>query len=114
MVFSLPWAIWRHRRALAGAAFAAGALLTAGCGTATIDEALPGARNTGVYPNLNVPQQAATEQLTDEEAAAAIASVSAARAGQQRAGSGAAVNDVERLRRLRESHGQTTLDDIEE
>ena len=114
MIFSSLSAIsgsWK--RHLLAAAVSASAILAAGCGTTTIDEAMPGASRTGVYPNLNIPQQAATEQLTDEEAAAGIASVSAARAGQQAAGANASTREAERLRRLRESHGETTLDDIE-
>ncbi len=86
-------------------------LLAAGCGT-TIEEGVPGARREGVYPNLNIPQQAATQQLTDEEAQAGIAALARARAGQQGAGNGS-VSDAERLRRLRQSHGEAALEEIE-
>jgi len=91
------------------------AILAAGCGTASIEDAVPGAARTGVYPNLNIPQQAATKQLSDAEAAAGIAAVSAARASQQASGSGAAPSqgEAERLRRLRDSHSDAVLKEIE-
>ena len=87
-------------------------MLVTGCGT-TIEEAVPGARREGVYPNLNIPQQAATEQLTDEEAQAGIAALSAVRAGQRSSGAGGSASEAERLRRLRESHGEAALEEIE-
>lgn len=116
MIFSLLTAIsgsWARRLRLATAS--ALAILAAGCGTASIDDAVPGASRTGVYPNLNIPQHAATDQLTDEEAAAGIAAVNAARASQAVAGSGTAESEseAERLRRLRESHGAAVLQEIE-
>jgi hypothetical protein len=88
------------------------ATATAGCGT-TIEESVPGARREGVYPNLNIPQQAATEQLTDEEAQAGITALTAVRTGQQSAGAGGSASEAERLRRLRESHGDAALKEIE-
>jgi len=89
------------------------ALLPAACGTATIEDAVPGASRSGVYPNLNIPQQAATEQLTAEETRAGIAALSAARAGQEAEGEDTTESDAERLRRLRESHSDAVLKEIE-
>jgi hypothetical protein len=116
MIFSSLTAIsasWRS--ALRVAVVGTIAILAASCGTASIDDAVPGATRTGIYPNLNIPQHAATEQLSDEEAAAGIAAVSAARSGQQAVGSGTAASESEadRLRRLRESHGAAVLEEIE-
>lgn len=93
-------------------AICAPSVLAAACGT-TIEESVPGARREGVYPNLNIPQQAATEQLTDEEAEAGIAALSAVRAGRESAGADGAASEADRLRRLREKHGEAALDEIE-
>lgn len=88
------------------------AVVAAGCGT-TIEDAVPGARRTGAYPNLNIPPEAAANQLTDEEAEAGIAAVAAARRAQQAAGAGKSESEAERLVRLRESHGDQALEEIE-
>lgn len=89
------------------------ALLAAACGT-TIEDAVPGASRTGVYPNLNIPQQAATEQLSNTETRAGIAALTAAEREQQAAASnGAPTSEAERLRRLRESHADAVLREIE-
>lgn len=84
-----------------------------GCSSVSIEDAVPGARNTGTYPNLNIPQEAATAQLTDEEAAAQLAALRNRRAAQN-AVSGATHSEIERLRLLKRTHAERTLEEIEE
>jgi hypothetical protein len=88
------------------------ALLVAACG-ATVEDAVPGARRTGVYPNLNIPQRAATEQLTNAETEEGIDALSAARREQKAAGATGSRSDAERLRRLRQRHAEDALRQIE-
>lgn len=57
-----------------------------GCSTAS-DEGAPmalgeGPANTGTFPNLNVPQQAAAPQLSSDETATKIAALRRAQQGQ--------------------------------
>ena len=83
-------------------------LAAAGCSTAdpvppltSYDQAAidagRGPRDTGTYPNLNVPQQAAAAQLSSEERDAKLAAL---RAEQQRQAPARAETPEERRRRL--------------
>ena len=36
--------------------------IVSGCVSAALEDAVPGARNTGSYPNLNIPPRAETER----------------------------------------------------
>jgi len=108
---------WRRdgARAMRRAAAAALALLAAGC--ATQPEPTPlqaGAINTGTYPNLNVPPQVASTQLSADDQAARRAALSAAQAKQAAAapGAGASAAEQERLRRLARTHEQDALNAI--
>lgn len=75
------------------AAFALG-----GCSTAFEEpEPVPGALNTGTYPNLNIAPKAATAQFTPEESAAKLAAL---KARQQRLSPGGGETAEERRRRL--------------
>jgi uncharacterized protein YceK len=87
-------------------------LAVAGCTSVSLDDAVPGARNSGVYPNLNIPPQAETTQLTDEEAAARLAALQGQRAS-QKAQPGGQASEVERLKRLKQTHAEETLEEIE-
>jgi len=60
-------------------------LALVGCQSARLDELapLPGVRNTGTTPDLNVPQKAETDQFTDADRAAKTSELAAARASQQ-------------------------------
>ncbi|MBO6541122.1 MAG: hypothetical protein JJ969_17195 [Rhizobiaceae bacterium] len=86
--------------------------IAAGCVSASLEDAVPGARNTGSYPNLNIPTRAETEQLTDEEASARLAALRDQRAS-QKALPTTASNEAERLKKLRRSHAEDTLKEIE-
>jgi hypothetical protein len=67
----------------AGFAAVAAALLAAACATSPVDEVAmaPGRSGqpteTGTYPNLNIPQRAATTQFTEDEKAAKLAQLHA-------------------------------------
>ncbi len=60
------------------------AIAVAGCQSARLEDLapLPGVRNTGTTPNLNVPQKAETSQFSDADKNAKIAELAAARSGQ--------------------------------
>ena len=87
---------------MSAAALAAAALFAAACSTSTVED-VPVAEgrsgsptNTGTFPNLNVPQQAATAQFTEQERQAKLARLSAV---QQAQASGAPVESPEARRR---------------
>ncbi|MCB1452355.1 MAG: hypothetical protein KDJ43_01820 [Rhizobiaceae bacterium] len=86
--------------------------IVSGCVSASLEDAVPGARNTGSYPNLNIPPRAETEQLTDEEAADRLAALKTQRDAQNALPT-AAANDVNRLKKLKKSHAEDTLKEIE-
>ena len=74
-----------------------------------------GPRNSGTYPNLNIPPQTANAQITDEEKAA---ETEALRATQERTASTAAklgkgVADPVVLRKLAAEHADAALKKIE-
>lgn len=83
-----------------------------GCGSVSIDDAVPGARNTGTFPNINISQEAETEQLSDEEAAARLAALRGRRAA-QKAQPDSEPTEVERLELLKRTHAEKTLEEIE-
>ena len=88
------------------------ATLLAGCGT-TIEDAVPGARHGGNYPNLNIPQTAATRQLTDAEAQASTAELAAARNAQAVTTAAPPPTQADKLRKLGSRHAGEALEEIE-
>ena len=85
-----------------GAAAVAAALFVAACSTSPVED-VPVAdgrsgspTDTGTFPNLNIPRQGATAQLTDAEKEAKLAQL---RAAQERQNSGAAVESPEARRK---------------
>ena len=83
----------------------AAALAIAGCATESTDDLVPiaegrtgGPVDTGTFPNLNVPPQAATAQLTEEEKKAKLARL---RAAQQRQSPGGGSVETPEARRKR-------------
>ena len=79
------------------ATLAAAAVVVAACSTSTVEEGRSGSpTNTGTFPNLNVPQQAATAQFTEQERQAKLARLGAV---QQAQASGAPVESPEARRR---------------
>lgn len=100
-------------------------LAVAGCGTATIEDAVPAAAletpaqqpafsEPGEYPNLNVNPQPAAPQFTDEEFKAQTEALRARR--EQLAGETSAQRATDsstELRALARSHADRTLQEIE-
>ena len=100
-----------------------------GCAGSTIDSAVPtagGPVNTGQFPNLNIPAQAAAPQFTPEEREAGLASLQAAQQRQSggpgrpppRArgggpGAGVPPAEVQRLKKLAQGHADEALKEIE-
>jgi hypothetical protein len=83
------------------AALMAVALSAAACSSTAEDVPMAEGRSgaptdTGTFPNLNIPQQAATAQFTEEETQAKL---SALRAAQQRQSPGTAVESPEARRK---------------
>ena len=79
------------------------ALALGGCATPPEDNASmslrTGPANTGTFPNLNIPPQAAAPQLTEDETQAKLASLR--RAQQAQSGRVTAETPEERRRRLK-------------
>ncbi|WP_348633231.1 MULTISPECIES: hypothetical protein [unclassified Mesorhizobium] len=92
-------------------------LAMAGCTSSNIEGAAPatglvGAKDTGSYPNLNIPPQVAAEQFTDEEKNAKLAQLKAEEQGQAAKG-GVKVADQAALDQLAKKHGAEALKQIE-
>ncbi|WP_320410217.1 hypothetical protein [Mesorhizobium sp. Root157] len=99
--------------------------MLAACSTASIEDAAPaaaaapaqpnlvGPRDTGAFPNLNIPAQQAAPQFTDEETNAKLAALKADQAAAQNPARAGARNDSASLNALARSHGKDTLKQIE-
>lgn len=121
---------FRPERIVAAAAMLA-ALAVGGCAGVSIEDAVPTSavpaaagpvgtgpsapRDTGSFPNLNVPPQSAAEQISTEERATTVQSLRDAQASQEAAAASvtASPDDTERLRRLGATHAADTLRQIE-
>ena len=99
-----------------------GVLLPAGGCTSTgtsTNNAAPtalteGPRDTGSYPNLNIPPQVAAKQLTKEETAANLAKLKAEQQAQiAKGGSVKTPTNSAALKTLAKTHGDDTLKQIE-
>ena len=95
---------------------AVGAALSASaCQTASLQDIapLPGVRNTGTTPDLNISQTAATEQFSDADKNAKIAELKAAQSNQGVKGQqGAAPTAPSQLRKAAQAQAET-LKEIE-
>jgi hypothetical protein len=71
-------------------------------------------RNTGTFPNLNIPPQSAAAQIGAQQKAARLAELNAARSG-QKAPPGAAGTSASkaRLKKLASTHATEALKEIE-
>jgi hypothetical protein len=87
--------------------------LPAACSSASFDGDVAGASRTGTYPNINERREAATTQLTDAEAEASAATLAARRDEIAAAQAAPRQSESERLRQLGATHGQRTIDEIE-
>ncbi|SIT59844.1 conserved hypothetical protein [Mesorhizobium prunaredense] len=94
-------------------------LAIAGCSSTNIEGATPvaatdGPKNTGSYPNLNIPPQAAAEQFTEAEKNAKLAQLKAeAQAQGSKGGAVKVANPAAALNTLAKQHGADALKEIE-
>lgn|SRR6185312_1060052 len=113
----------RVRPLVAALAFSSFLMLGACASDFAIEDAVPhpaadgtygGPRDTGKFPNLNVPQKAATSQLTDAQVAAKTKELDAAksRAGGQPADTSGMTADSAKMRQASKAQGED-LKDIE-
>ena len=107
-------------RIAAAMALLGGTLLAAGgCASSNTDNTTPvaitdGPKDTGSYPNLNVPPPVAAKQLTKEETAANLAQLKAEEQAQAaKGGSVKAPANAAALNKLAKTHGDDTLKQIE-
>jgi hypothetical protein len=91
-----------------------------GCTSTSIEDAAPqsatvtGPKDTGSYPNLNIPAQQAAEQFTDVDKNAKLAALQADQAAANAAaGNAAGTPDPAELDRLAKTHASDTLKQIE-
>jgi len=111
------------RSVLAGAAVAMALFQLSACtstDTQVVDTSQPSglssghARNTGTYPNLNIPPKAAASQISDAEKKEKLSELKAAQSSQSAVGGGGKVpNDEALLKKIATTHGQKTLSEIE-
>ncbi|CAH2396073.1 conserved hypothetical protein [Mesorhizobium escarrei] len=93
-------------------------LAISGCSSTNIEGATPvastdGPKNTGTYPNLNVPPQAAAEQFTETERNAKLAQLKAEAQAQGSKGGAVKVANPAALNTLAKQHGTDALKQIE-
>ncbi len=94
-----------------GAAFAI--VMMAGCAGGQ-QTSVPGAINTGTYPNLNTPPQSAAEPIAAGEKSALYGQIGAAKSSQARAAKASAPNaNPLLLKKIAANHGEETLKQIE-
>ena len=115
----------RRVRPLAAAVALSSFLMLGACASDfAIEDAVPhpssdgtygGPRDTGRYPNLNIPQKAATSQLTDAQVAAKTRELDAAkaRADAQPADTSGIDADTAGMRQAGKAQGEDVLKDIE-
>ncbi|AGB46152.1 hypothetical protein LB524_15890 [Mesorhizobium sp. ESP6-5] len=93
-------------------------LAVAGCSSTNTSGPVPmatdaGPKDTGTFPNLNIPPQVAAKQFTEAEKKAKLAQLKADENGQGAKGGGAAVTNQAALTDLAKKHGPQTLKQIE-
>ncbi|WP_342215755.1 hypothetical protein [Mesorhizobium sp. 113-3-9] len=90
----------------------------AGCSSANTSGPVPmaenaGPKDTGTFPNLNIPPQVANKQFTEAERNAKLAELKADKGGQGAKSGGGSVTDQAALTDLAKKHGPQTLKQIE-
>jgi hypothetical protein len=71
-------------------------------------------KNTGTFPNLNIPPQSAAQQISAQQKAARLAELRAARSGQTAPpGAAGTIASKARLKKLASSHAAEALKEIE-
>jgi len=103
----------------AAMALLGGTLLAAGgCASSNTDNTTPvaitdGPKDTGSYPNLNIPPQVAAKQLTPEETKAKLAQLKGDQQAQLGKSGGTGGSNPAALNSLAKTHGDDTLKQIE-
>ena len=106
-------------RLTAASALLCALLAAGGCTSTSTNSSAPtamteGPKDTGSYPNLNIPPKAAAKQLTKEETAASLAQLKAEQQAQLSKGGGTAKPaNQSALTTLAKTHGDDTLKQIE-
>ncbi|RUW46595.1 MULTISPECIES: hypothetical protein [unclassified Mesorhizobium] len=90
----------------------------AGCSSTNTGGPVPmatdaGPKDTGTFPNLNIPPQVAAKQFTEAEKNAKLAQLKADENAQRAKRGGAAVTNQAALTDLAKKHGPQTLTQIE-
>jgi hypothetical protein len=90
----------------------------AGCSSTNTSGPVPmaenaGPKDTGTFPNLNIPPQVANKQFTEAERNAKLAELKADKSGQGAKSGGGSVTDQAALTDLAKKHGPQTLKQIE-
>ena len=99
---------------LVGVLLPAGGCTSTGTNNAAPTALAEGPKDTGSYPNLNVPPPVAAKQLTKEETAANLAQLKAEEQAQvAKGGSVKAPANAAALNKLAKTHGDDTLKQIE-
>ncbi|MGX9177687.1 hypothetical protein [Mesorhizobium sp. BHbdii] len=93
-------------------------LAIAGCSSTNIEGATPvaatdGPKNTGTYPNLNIPPQVAAKQFTEAEKNAKLAQLKADEQAQASKGGAVKAANPAALNTLARKHGADALKQIE-
>jgi hypothetical protein len=106
------------RIAAAAILLSTGALATGGCASSNTGNTAQvagteGPKDTGSYPNLNIPPQVAAKQLTKEETDAKLAQLKGEQQAQLGKGSGAKPANTAALNSLAKTHGDDALKQIE-
>ncbi len=96
------------------------AMAAAGCTSTNIEDAAPqsgtvvGPKDTGTYPNLNIPPQQAAEQFTEADKNAKLTQLRADQtAATAAAGNASGTPDAAELDKLAKTHASDTLKQIE-
>ena len=98
---------------MGGALLAAGGCASSDTGSATTVAGVDGPKDTGSYPNLNIPPQVAAQQLTPEERNAKLAQLKSSQQAQLGKGGKVQGTSPAALNTLAKNHGDETLKQIE-
>jgi len=115
-VFSASGRICRMAAAMAllSAALAAGGCSTSNTANTAPVAGVEGPKDTGSYPNLNIPPQVAAKQLTKEETDAKLAQLKGEQQAQlSKGGGGGQTASPASLNSLAKNHGDQALKQIE-
>lgn len=121
MTYSIGLTVFSGSRRLRGIAAALTLLAAGGCASTGSENAsappaglAEGARDTGTFPNLNIPAPSAAPQFTDQQKAAKLAALKTDQQATQSGGGGKVqVANQSEMAALAKNHGKDTLKEIE-